>query len=104
MALPRISLDETNPDSLYSGAQKINQAIDSLDSHMNDKNNPHQVTAEQVGAETPEGAQAKVDDAMQAHVTAAMPHEAVDPVTGRRYRWGIAVQDGAWGLIVEEVV
>src|SRR5690606_38097547 len=34
---------------------------DSLVAHLADTNNPHQVTPEQIGAETPAGAQAKVD-------------------------------------------
>src|SRR5690606_20430651 len=34
---------------------------DSLVAHLADTNNPHQVTPEQIGAETPSGAQAKVD-------------------------------------------
>lgn len=34
MGLPKISLDPAAPDTLYSGAQKINQAIDALDNHI----------------------------------------------------------------------
>jgi len=34
-----------------------------LNSHLEDTNNPHNVTAEQIGAETPAGAQAKADAA-----------------------------------------
>jgi microcystin-dependent protein len=40
------------------------------EAHRQDKNNPHQTTAEQVGAETPAGAQGKVD----AHAGAVDPH------------------------------
>jgi len=50
--------------------------------------------------ETPAGAQAKVDT----HVSDDMPHRTTDPTTGKVYHWGLAVQNGEWGIIYEEVV
>lgn len=100
MTLPRISLDPATPDSLYTGAQKINQVIEATENHIRATNNPHQVTVDQIGAETPAGAQAKVE----AHVSDNMPHRATDPSTGKVYRWGLAIQNGEWGIIYEEVV
>lgn len=41
-----------------------------LDNHVNNKNNPHGVTPSQIGAETPAGAQAKIE----AHEVKAAPH------------------------------
>lgn len=58
MTLPRISLDPANPDSLYTGAQKINQVIEATENHIHATNNPHQVTADQIGAVT----QAQIHD------------------------------------------
>ena len=52
-----------------------------------------------IGAETPAGAQAKVE----AHVSDDMPHRVTDS-TGKVYRWGLAIQDGELGIIYEEVV
>ena len=80
--------------------------------------------------ETPAGAQAKADAAeadakaytdahelkaaphsghalasdLEAHLADDMPHRATDPSTGKVYRWGLAIQNGEWGIIYEEVV
>ncbi|WP_149679699.1 hypothetical protein [Thermoclostridium caenicola] len=46
-----------------------------IESHKTDRNNPHGVTAEQIGAETPAGAQSKVDThAAQAASISALGH------------------------------
>lgn len=58
------------------------------------------ITPADIGAETPSGAQAKVD----AHAADSMPHRTTDPTTGKVYHWGLAVQNGEWGIIYEEVV
>lgn len=39
-----------------------------------------------------------------AHLANNMPHRATDPSTGKVYRWGLAIQNGEWGILVEEVV
>lgn len=61
--------------------------------HKNAKNNPHQVTATQVGAETPAGAQAKAN-AVQANLDA---HEAdtVAHVTEAEHTKLAGIQEGA---------
>ncbi len=46
-----------------------------INTHKNDKNNPHGVTAEQVGAETPTGAQSKADAAQTAAIDALNTHK-----------------------------
>ena len=46
-----------------------------INTHKNDTNNPHQVTASQVGAETPAGAQAKADAAQTAAIDALNTHK-----------------------------
>lgn len=33
----------------------------------------------------------------------SLPHITTDPVTGKTYRWGIACQNGQWGILYEEV-
>jgi len=46
-----------------------------IDSHKTDRNNPHGVTPEQIGAETPAGAQAKVDNhAIQTATLSTLGH------------------------------
>lgn len=39
---------------------------------------------------------------LDAHSNASLPHRAVDGV--RTFRWGLAVQGGVWGILVEEVL
>jgi hypothetical protein len=65
--------------TLVGNAPNVSAVLDSsmvvvskadFDSHVNDKNNPHNVTAAQIGAETPAGAQAKID----AHEAKPDPH------------------------------
>ncbi len=41
---------------------------------------------------------------LAAHLADDMPHRATDPSTGKVYRWGLAIQNGEWGIIYEEVV
>jgi len=48
------------------------------------------------------GAAAQTDFA--AHAADSMPHRTTDPTTGKVYHWGLAVQNGEWGIIYEEVV
>jgi hypothetical protein len=51
-----------------------------IETHVNDKNNPHNVTPEQIGAETPTGAQAKVEaaaGAVQAKLDAHLAENAI---------------------------
>ncbi|ARU60485.1 hypothetical protein CBW65_04905 [Tumebacillus avium] len=50
----------------------IGASQEQLDAHLADRNNPHGVTADQIGAETPSGAQAKVDAHANATTTAHM--------------------------------
>lgn len=38
------------------------------------------------------------------HLADNMPHRATDPSTGKVYCWGLAIQNGEWGIIYEEVV
>jgi len=42
--------------------------------------------------------------ASASHLELTLPHLATDSVTGRVYRWGLAVEDGVWGYNYEEVV
>ncbi len=58
-----------------------------IETHVNDKNNPHNVTPEQIGAETPTGAQAKADAAagavqaeLDAHLADNMIHKTSDAI------------------------
>jgi len=51
------------------GAVTSTDVDNKLELHTNRKDNPHQVTATQIGAETPAGAQAKADQ-VQAKLTA----------------------------------
>lgn len=51
-------------------ANKFNTVQGSLDAHAGDKENPHVVTVTQIGAETPTGAQSKVDT----HANATTAH------------------------------
>ena len=46
----------------------------------------------------------QIDDTITAHLADNMPHRAPDPSTGKVYRWGLAIQNGEWGIIYEEVV
>ncbi|HPP74075.1 MAG TPA: hypothetical protein PLU88_02970, partial [Armatimonadota bacterium] len=50
------------PDDIARKAE-VDTVQANLTSHMNNKNNPHNVTPGQIGAETPAGAQAKADAA-----------------------------------------
>jgi len=50
--------------------QGIEDSLTAIEEHTNNTNNPHGVTAEQIGAETPAGAQAKADAAAAAAVAA----------------------------------
>lgn len=43
-------------------------------------------------------------DALASHLSDNMPHRATDPSTEKVYRWGLAVQNGEWGILYEEVV
>lgn len=72
--------------------------------------------------ETPAGAQAKADAAeaaanaytdqevgvvnqtVAAHLADTMPHKATDATTSKTYRYGLAVQNGSWGILYEEVI
>ena len=38
------------------------------------------------------------------HLTSQLPHITIDPVTSKLYRYGVAIQDGEWGIKVEEVI
>lgn len=38
------------------------------------------------------------------HLADDMPHKTTDPSTNKVYRWGLAIQNGEWGIIYEEVV
>lgn len=64
-------------------------SVSELDAHVNDKNNPHGVTPEQIGAETPAGAQAKASAAEQAakeytdQKIAAIPEPPVTSVNNK---------------------
>lgn len=50
--------------NMHMDAQRaMRQSGDRLDEHINDLDNPHQVTPQQIGAETPAGAQSKADSA-----------------------------------------
>ncbi|SDF62292.1 hypothetical protein [Sporomusa acidovorans] len=49
----------------------VEQIDNRLTNHTADKNNPHQVTVIQIGAETPAGAQAKADDAKNIAINTA---------------------------------
>jgi len=56
----------TNDDEVHITQQERenwNDAKEKIDSHANNQINPHNVTVEQIGAETPEGAQEKADQA-----------------------------------------
>ena len=50
-------------DGIEEGIAKAEDAKTNIETHVNDKNNPHNVTPEQIGAETPQGAQAKANQA-----------------------------------------
>ena len=50
------------------------------------------------------GAVNEVDGEIIAHKAIDLPHTAVDSVTGTTYKWGLAVEDGVWGYVYEEVV
>jgi|GEM_PF-5123097 len=78
--------------------QELADAAD-LAAHIGNVDNPHGVTAAQTGAETPVGAQTKVD----AHRDAVIPHRVTDPDTQTVYAWGVSIQDGQWGIFYEEV-
>ena len=43
-------------------------------------------------------------DSLAAHLADEMPHHTTDPGTGKVYRWGLAIQNGEWGILYEEVV
>lgn len=81
---------------------------------VNGKSGTVTLSASDVGAETPTGAQAKAnaaegnakkysDDQLAAHQADEMPHQSVDTILGKKYKWGVAIQNGQWGLIYEEV-
>lgn len=60
--IERIDTDVERIDTDIENAQTAIDATQSdIDTHKQDSNNPHNVTPEQIGAETPSGAQAKVD-------------------------------------------
>lgn len=54
-----------DPNFATTVANQIGTKADktTVDNHINDKSNPHNVTVSQIGAETPAGAQAKADTA-----------------------------------------
>ena len=81
---------EGKPSSFTPSAHKSTHAIGGSDA----------LSPADIGAETPAGAQAKVE----AHASDDMPHRTTDPSTGKVYRWGLACQNGEWGIIFEEVV
>lgn len=41
---------------------------------------------------------------LTSHLADNMPHRTTDTVTGKVYRWGLAIQNGEWGILYEEVV
>ena len=43
-------------------------------------------------------------NALETHVAESMPHKFTDTVTGKTYTWGMASQNGVWGILYEEVV
>jgi hypothetical protein len=47
---------------------------------------------------------AALEQAHETHQADNMPHRATDPSTEKVYRWGLAIQNGEWGIIYEEVV
>jgi|GEM_PF-5039412 len=63
-----------NVQTLWSSekiANEIQNVQSSVDNHVGREDNPHCVTTKQIGAETPEGAQQKVDVAKTAAINAA---------------------------------
>jgi hypothetical protein len=60
-----------------------------IENHKNDKNNPHNVTTEQIGAETPAGAQAKAD------ATLNLAKQYTDQITGLTEKETIFNIDGS---------
>lgn len=72
-----------SPLTIYawtSGGWKDTRADANLDAHLADFNNPHRVYANQIGAETPEGAQAKADVAKSAAIAASDPKGSAQSV------------------------
>jgi hypothetical protein len=41
---------------------------------------------------------------LAAHLADDMPHMTTDSSTNKVYRWGLAIQNGEWGILYEEVV
>lgn len=68
-----------NVDNRFTaGTYDALATTEDLSTHINDANNPHNVTAAQTGAETPSGAQAKVDT----HEQKAAPHSGHETPDG----------------------
>ena len=45
-----------------------------------------------------------IENKIDAHSADNIPHMTTDPSTNKVYRWGLAIQNGEWGIIYEEVV
>jgi hypothetical protein len=83
----KLGLRKPSLDDLVD-VNELNYNMDVLDSHTH--------TPEEIGAATA--------DSFTAHLADNMPHMTTDPSTNKVYRWGLAIQNGEWGIIYEEVV
>ena len=57
-----------------------------------------------IGNIDPEVDLTPIESQLGEHVDAELPHITTDPETNTTYKWGLAVVDGVWGYIYEEVV
>lgn len=44
-----------------------------------------------------------IDDGHSEHLAEETPHETTDTVTNQKYKYGLAVKDGVWGIEKLEV-
>ena len=45
-----------------------------------------------------------IEQGIVVHLADTMPHRTTDPITNKVYKYGIAVQNGEVGILLEEVI
>jgi len=99
--------EDTDPADI----QDLNYNADAIDGKLKEiedweaahlqASNPHSITPALIGAETPTGAQAKVD----AHKAENMPHQFINHKENKTYKFGFQLSaEGNPQIIFEEVV
>ncbi len=103
-SIPTENVTDTRSDNEVCGVANVVLGITPPDGNAASGISVDNTELEVISGASQQDVDESIDQVISTHLLETMPHQTTDPTTSKTYTYGIAMQNGVVGILMEEVV